>query len=258
MTELAAASALDSSAKLIAYTIFLLAVACVIVMLIVRYVRQRQADARRAGLAWANVDGRLSRSSAAPVNNPLTFGGGAMSAAPTNRRETVTYGYLAVAEEYVSLDSGAAWSVLSVTLPGWAPYLVVDHESALGRPGVPPAGGETIATGDPAFDATFTVVSVEADVVTHVLTDAVRRLLEHYPLQRVSLSGRTLLLRTFDHNQLTDTVLTGLNLAASDVLATAPAFVMDRRPPVGAVAISLPRTTEPMRQGFYGSDASTE
>ena len=256
MTSPATGEAFDSSAKLIAYLILLLAAGIVVAALALRFVRQRQVVTRRAVLAAAGEDGRLSRSSAAPVNNPLTFGGGAMSAAPTNRRETVTYGYLAVAEEYVSLDTGAAWSVLSVTLPGWAPYLVVDQRDAIGRPGVPPAGGQQVQTGDSAFDSSFVVVTAEPEVLERVLTERVRSLLGHYPLQRMSLSGRTLLLRTYDQNQLTDTVMEGLRLAAADLLGTAPSFVMERRPAVGAVASSLPTGPEPLPQGFYGSDTS--
>lgn len=244
--------ALDSSAKLIAYTILILAVVAVAGAFAWQYYQRRQAEQRRAAAAAAADDGRLSRSSSAAVNDPLTFGAGAMTAAPTNRRETVAYGYLGVAEEYTSLDSGASWSVLSVTLPGWLPYLVVDHRTVLGMPGIPAVAGKQLATGDRAFDEAFVVVSAEPEVVSRVLTAEVRALLAHFPLQRISLSGRTMLLRTFDDNKLTDTVLQGLDLAASEVLATAPSFVMEKRPALGQLVESLPKTADPLPRGFYG------
>lgn len=244
--------ALDSSASLIAYVILGAAVVAILGAVGLQYYRRRQAEARRASAASVSDDGRLSRSSSAAVNDPITFGAGAMTAAPTNRRETVAYGYLGVAEEYVSLDSGAAWSVLSVTLPGWLPYLVVDHRTAKGRPGVPPAAGHEMPTGDPDFDAAFVVVSSETAVVERVLTPAVRALLAHFPLQRMSLSGRTLLLRTFDDNKMTDTVLQGLDLAATELLSTAPSFVMEKRPSLGQLLESLPTGADPLPQGFYG------
>jgi hypothetical protein len=186
------------------------------------------------------------------VNDPLTFGAGAMTAAPTNRRETVAYGYLGVAEEYMGLDTGSSWSVLSVTLPGWLPYLVVDHRTVLGRAGVPAVAGKQLETGDPVFDEAFVVVSAEPAVVSRVLTADVRTLLAQFPLQRLSLSGRTLLLRTFDDNKLTDTVMQGLDLAASELLATAPSFVMEKRPALGQLVESLPKTPDPLPRGFYG------
>jgi hypothetical protein len=244
--------ALDSSAKLITYVILVVAVVAVAGALGVQFYRRRQEQTRRRSSASVTDDGRLSRSSSASVNNPLTFGAGAMVASPTNRRETVAYGYLGVAEEYVSQESGVAWSVLSVTLPGWLPYLVVDHRTAIGRPGVPASAGQPMPTGDPTFDERFLVVAAEVAVVNRVLTAAVRDLLAQFPLQRVSLSGRTLLLRTFDDNKLTDTVSKGLDLAASELLSTAPSFVMEKRPTLGQVAASLPTTPDPLPQGFYG------
>lgn len=244
--------ALDSSASLVAYVILGGAVLAVLGAVGLQYYRRRQESARTAAVAAVSEDGRLSRSSSAAVNDPITFGAGAMSAAPTNRRETVAYGYLGVAEEYVSLDSGSAWSVLSVTLPGWLPYLVVDHRTAMGRPGVPAVAGNQMPTGDPSFDETFVVVSADQAVLTRVLTPEVRALLAHFPLQRVSLSGRTMLLRTFDDNRLTDTVLQGLDLAASELLSTAPSFLMERRPAQGELLEMLPKGSDPLPQGFYG------
>lgn len=244
--------ALNGSASMVAYVIVGAAAIAVLVALAVQYYRRRQEEGRAASFAAASADGRLSRSSSAAVTDPITFGGGAMSAAPTNRRETVAYGYLGVAEEYVGLESNATWSVLSVTLPGWLPYLVVDHRTASGRPGIPPAAGQEVPTGDKDFDETFVVVSSEPAVVARVLTAEVRALLAHFPLQRVSLSGRTMLLRTFDDNHLTDTVQQGLDLAASELLATAPAFVMEKRPAIGQLLASLPTGSQPLPQGFYG------
>jgi len=248
------AVALDNSAKLVAYTILGLAVVAITALFALQLYRRRKEEARKAAAAAVADDGRLSRSSSASVTDPLTFGAGAMTASPTNRRETVAYGYLGVAEEYVGLDTGACWSVLSVTLPGWLPYLVIDHRSVLGRPGVPPAAGSQVPTGDEAFDENFVVVTSEPAVVSRVLTSEVRGLLAHFPLQRVSLSGRTMLLRTFDDNKLTDTVMQGLELAASELLSTAPAFVMEKRPKIGELVASLPSGAEPLMRGFYGSE----
>jgi len=244
--------ALDSSAKLVAYSILGLAVIAITAVFGMQLYRRRQEEARRAAAAAVADDGRLSRSNSAAVNDPLTFGAGAMSAEPTNRRETVAYGYLGVVEEYVGLESGTCWSVLSLTLPGWLPYLVIDHRSVMGRAGVPPAAGSAVPTGDRAFDETFVVVASEPAVVARVLTAEVRALLAHFPLQRVSLSGRTMLLRTFDDNKLTDTVVQGLDLAASDFLATAPSFVMEKRPKIGELVASLPTSPDPVPRGFYG------
>jgi len=244
--------ALDSSAKLVAYSILGLAVIAIAVAVGMQYYRRRQEEARKAAASAVAEDGRLSRSSSAVVIDPITFGAGSMTATPTNRRETVAYGYLGVAEEYVGMETGATWSVLSVTLPGWLPYLVVDHRSVVGRAGVPAAAGSPVPTGDRAFDEVFVAVTSEPAVVTRVLTDEVRGLLAHFPLQRVSLSGRTMLLRTFDDNKLTDTVLQGLDLAASELLSTAPSFVMEKRPKMGELLASLPTSPEPVPRGFYG------
>jgi hypothetical protein len=244
--------AFDNSAKLITYAILLLAVVVIIGAFGLQYYQRRQERTRKAAAAAVADDGRLSRSSSAAVNDPLTFGAGAMTASPTNRRETVAYGYLGVAEEYMAHESGASWSVLSVTLPGWLPYLVIDHRNAMGRAGVPAVAGQQIPTGDPQFDETFVVVSAEPAVVSRVLTAEVRGLLAHFPLQRVSLSGRTMLLRTFDDNKLTDTVMQGLDLAASELLSTAPSFVMEKRPKMGELLASLPTTPGPLPRGFYG------
>lgn len=244
--------AFDNSAKLITYVILVLAVVVIGLAFGAQYVQQRQERNRKSAAAAVADDGRLSRSSSAAVNDPLTFGAGAMTAAPTSRRETVAYGYLCVAEEYMGLDTGTSWSVLSVTLPGWLPYLVVDHRSVMGRAGVPAVAGQQIPTGDPEFDQTFVVVSADAAVVSRVLTAEVRALLAHFPLQRVSLSGRTMLLRTFDDNKLTDTVMQGLDLAASDLLSTAPSFVMEKRPALGKLLESLPTTPAALPRGFYG------
>ena len=242
----------DTSAHLIVYIILGGAAVAILAVLLYQYYRRRRADARRRAAAAAAEDGRLSRSSPATITDPLTFGAGAMSAGATNRRETVAYGYLAVAEEYVGLETNTTWSVLSVTLPGWLPYLVVDHASAKGRPGVPAAAGHPVPTGDRTFDEVFLVVAGEPAVVKRVLTAQVRGLLAHFPLQRVSLSGKTLLLRTFDDNPLTDTVTQGLLLAATELLSTAPSFVMAKRPSLGELVASLPTGPEPLKPGFYG------
>jgi hypothetical protein len=240
----------NNSAQLTASLIGALVVLVLLVGLLLAIVRRRRGG--RRAVADAPSTDRLSRSSVAAVTDPMAFGAGSLTATITNRRETVAYGYLGVGEEYVSPETGATWSILSVTLPGWVPYLVLDHRTAAGRPGVPAVGGPAIPTGDPAFDALFIAAAADPAVIDRVLTPPVRLLLAHFPLQRLSLSGRTMLLRTFDTNQLTDTVVQGLDLAATEFLSTAPSFVMTNRPTLGEVAASLPTTPDPLREGFYG------
>jgi hypothetical protein len=216
------------------------------------WIHRRREEQRRASEAPSSD--RLSRSSVAVVHEPLTFGGGSVTATVTNRRESVAYGYLGVVEEYRSGETNAVWSVLNLTLPGWVPYLVLDHRKAIGRPSVPPVGGQQIPTGDPVFDGHFVSVSADPAVVHRVLSPALRGLLVQFPLQRISLSGRTMLLRTFDDNPLSDTVWAGLNVAATEILSTAPSFVMAKRPSLGEVAALLPTGPEPLPEGFYGPE----
>jgi hypothetical protein len=244
--------AVDSSVKLTAALIGGLCL-IVVLVLIAGWVLRRREETRR-NAAESHRSDRLSRSSVAVVREPLTFGGGSVTASVTNRRETVAYGYLGVVEEFKSGETTGTWSVLNVTLPGWVPYLVLDHRKAIGRPGVPAAGGQQVRTGDAVFDGHFVSISAEPAVVQRILTPAVRTLLVQFPLQRISLSGRTLLLRTFDENPLSATVVQGLNLAATEILSTAPSFVMGKRPALGQVAASLPTGPEPVPQGFYGPD----
>ena len=77
----------------------------------------------------------LARFADSETTDARTFGGGAWSARVRRRRDTVTYGYLAVAEEHVSADSGGRWCTLTVTLPGRVPFLAVDNRAAAGRTG---------------------------------------------------------------------------------------------------------------------------
>ena len=244
--------ALDSSEKLTAGLIGALLVIVVLVLIAQWWLRRREQ--RRRNASEAQRSDRLSRSSVSVVNEPLTFGGGSVTASVTNRRETVAYGYLGVVEEFQSGETGTAWSVLTVTLPGWVPYLVLDHRKAIGRPGAPAIGGQQVRIGDPVFDGHFVAVCAEPSVVQRILTPAVRTLLVQFPLQRISLSGRTLLLRTFDENPLSPTVVQGLDLAATEILSTAPSFVMDKRPALGQVAASLPTSPDPLPEGFYGPE----
>ena len=247
-----APAAVSSSAGLTAGLIGVLVLIIISYWVIGWYLRRRREQQRIT--ATAPDSDRLSRSSVAVVNEPLTFGGGALTASVTNRRESVAYGYIGVVEEFQSGETGASWSVLNLTLPGWVPYLVLDHRKAVGRPSVPAAGGQQIKTGDAVFDGHFVSVAADPAVVARVLSPALRGLLMQFPLQRISLSGRTLLLRTFDDNPLSDTVWAGLNLAATEILSTAPSFVMAKRPLLGEVAAMLPIGLEPLPEGFYGPE----
>jgi hypothetical protein len=181
----------------------------------------------------------------------MTFGGGAWSARVRRRRDTVTYGYLAVAEEYLSADTGGRWCTLTVTLPGRVPFLVVDNRAAVGRVGVPMETPHRATLDDPPFDATYVVGAGEIDVIGRVLSPAAREVLLRAPVQRLLLHDSQLLLRTFDGVMLSDQVIAGLDGIAARFLASTPSFVTAARAPVRS-SLGPPDVAEPLPEGFYG------
>src|SRR5205823_4001382 len=137
----------------------------------------------------------------------ISFGGGAWSAKVRQRSDTVTYGYLAVAEEYASEDTGGHWCTLTVTLPGRVPFLVVDNRATVGRSGVPLEAAARTTLDDPPFDATYTVGAAAEDTILRVLGPDVRDVLLRAPVQRLLLHDTQLVLRTFDGVTLDDDVI---------------------------------------------------
>jgi hypothetical protein len=188
------------------------------------------------------------------TTDPASFGGGAWSARAIQRRDTVTYGYLAVVEEYASADTGGRWCTLTVSLPGRVPSLVVDNRAATGRVGVPldmPAGG---SLDDPPFDATYIVGADAAETIPRVLTAAAREVLVRAPVQRLMLHESQLLLRTFDGVLLDDEVIQALDGIAARFLASTPSFVTVAKAPAHSPT-GLGDAEEPLPEGFYGPAA---
>ncbi|HZC72782.1 MAG TPA: hypothetical protein VE442_18940 [Jatrophihabitans sp.] len=181
----------------------------------------------------------------------LTFGGGAWSARVRRRRDTVTYGYLAVAEEHVSPDTGGCWCTLTVTLPGRVPLVVIDNRAAAGRVGVPMGVPHRAMLDDPPFDATYVMGAADVESIGRVLCPAAREVLLRAPVQRLLLHDSQLLLRTFDGVTLSDQVIAGLDGIAARFLASTPSFVTAPKAPVRSPGW-LPEITEPLPEGFYG------
>lgn len=179
------------------------------------------------------------------------FGGGAWSARVCRRRDTVTYGYLAVAEEYLSADTGGRWCTLAVTLPGRVPFLVADNRAAAGRVGVPMDAPHRALLDDPPFDVTYVVGAADPDTVTRVFRPAAREVLLRAPVQRLLLCDSRLLLRTFDGVTLSEQVIEALDGIAARFLASTPSFVTATRAPVRSSA-GLPDSSDPLPEGFYG------
>ncbi|HEX3336836.1 MAG TPA: hypothetical protein VHS54_10280 [Jatrophihabitans sp.] len=220
----------------------------VLVIVLVYLLRARRARARahaEPGVpALARYGGVLT--------DPTIFGGGAEAARVRRRRDVVSYGYLAVAEEYVSDDGDARWCTLNVTLPGRVPYLVADNYDAIGRPGVPAAAPHRQELDDPVFDATFLVGAEDPELITRVLTPTAREVLVAARLQRLELRASSVQLRTFDGVELSDAVIDSLVGAGARFLASTPSFV--RTPHASAGAGLEPRGAHPLPEGFYGPD----
>jgi hypothetical protein len=224
-------------------------VACVLAIAALQLTRwwQRRAEHKQA----APGTPALARFVDTDTNDPTTFGGGAWSARVRRRRDTVTYGYLAVAEEYVSSDTGGRWCTLTVTLPGRAPFLVVDNRAAVGRVGVPMQAACRETLDDPPFDATYLVGAGEPESIPRVLSPGARDVLLRAPVQRLMLHDTQLLLRTFDGVSLTDQVIEALDAAAARFLASTPSFVTAARAPVRSPGGPADEG-DPLPEGFYG------
>jgi len=211
---------------------------------------------RRGSLLGGTPEPGLARFAGAVLDDPAVFGGGADRATATRRRDAVAYGYLGVVEEYARPGSGERWRLLTVTMPGGVPRLVVDHRSALDRPGVPAPGATAVPFGDAAFDELYLVTADDPVAARRILTPAVRRLLVGAPVQRLELQRTVLALRSFDAAVPTadaDDRLAGL---AEAILRTAPCFVASGAwvglPGAVVTAEDLPAGDDPLLPGRYG------
>jgi hypothetical protein len=226
--------------------------AAVLAILIIQFNRwwqQRKDDDEVPGVR------ALARFVDTENTDPRTFGGGAWSARVRRRRDTVTYGYLAVAEEYVSADTGGSWCTLTVTLPGRVPLLVADHRAASGRVDVPMQMPHHAVLDDPPFDATYVIGAGDEDTINRVLTPAAREVLLRAPVQRLMLRDSYLLLRTFDGVTFSDEVVGALDGVAARFLAATPSFVTAARAPARSSSVGgEPDAGEPLPEGFYGPD----
>jgi hypothetical protein len=185
--------------------------------------------------------------------DPTSFGGGAWSARVRRRRDTVSYGYLAVAEEYFSADSGGRWCTLTVTLPGRVPFLVADNRAASGRTGVPMEAPHRSTLDDPPFDATYVVGAAEPDLIARVLSPGARDVLLRAPVQRLMLHESQVLVRTFDGVELDDATIAWLDGLAARFLSATPSFVTAARAVAGHPSGSVD-ATDPLPEGLYGPD----
>jgi hypothetical protein len=224
------------------------AVLAILAIQLSRWLKKRRLDQDEPGTP------ALSRFADIENTNATTFGGGAWSARIRARRDTVTYGYLAVAEEYASEDTGGRWCTLTVTLPGRVPFLVADNRAATGRSGVPMEMPFHGTVDDPPFDATYSVGAGESEWITRVLSPEARDVLLRAPVQRLMLHESQLLLRTFDGVTLDDHVIESLDSIAARFLASTPSFVSNARTPAGMSGV-LPDSDDPLPEGFYGPDA---
>ena len=211
---------------------------------------------RRGTTPGGTPEPGLARVPGAVLEDPAAFGGGADRATATRRRDAVAYGYLGVVEEYTRPGSGERWQLLTVTLPGGVPRLVVDHRSALHRPGVPAAGATSVTFDDAAFDELYLVTADDPVAARRILAAEVRRLLVGTPIQRLELERTVLALRSFDFavpGAGTDDLLAGL---AEAVLRTAPCFVASGAwvglPGAAVTADDLPAGDTPLLPGRYG------
>jgi hypothetical protein len=211
---------------------------------------------RRGSMLGGASEPGLARFAGAVLDDPAAFGGGADRATATRRRDTVAYGYLGVVEEYARPGSGERWRLLTVSMPGGVPRLVVDHRSALHRPGVPALAASSVPLEDPAFDELYLVTADDPVAARRILTPAVRRLLVAGPIQRLELERTTLALRSFDvalPATDADDRLAGL---AEAILRTAPCFIASGAwvglPGAVVTAEDLPAGDTPLLPGRYG------
>ncbi|MDT4902988.1 MAG: hypothetical protein QOH52_1004 [Pseudonocardiales bacterium] len=218
----------------------------VAIVALVRWRRQRE-QAPEVG------EHALARFIDVTLTDPPTFGGGASAARIRRRRDTVTYGYLAVAEEHVSTDGGAPWCTLIVTLPGRVPFLVADNRAVIGRPHARLDAPHFAELDDPAFDATYAVGAEEPWLIPRVLAPAARAVLLTNPVQRLMLRETSVLLRTFDGVGLDDATIAWLDAVAEQFLSSTPSFITSTRAAAGNP--TPPEHSDlPLPQGFYGPD----
>jgi hypothetical protein len=204
--------------------------------------------ARRAAQLADPGTPALARFADAETADPEIFGGGAARARVRRRRDTVAYGYPAAAEEYADPETGTTWCTLTVSLPGRVPFLVADHWSAVGQPGVPHAAPQRPRLGDPAFDSAYVVGVEDAEVAARLLSPAARRLLVERPVQRLKLRGSSLVVRSADGIDLDGASLLGDIVAR--FLASTPSFVRSSMAATGRL-----RPGDPLPEGLTGPDS---
>lgn len=213
---------------------------------------RRRAARRRREKAEPGVPA-LARFVDTTLTDAATFGGGAHAARVRRRRDTVTYGYLAVVEEYGAADGSAVWCTLTVMLPGRVPFLVADNRSAWGRPHVPMESPYIAEVDDAAFDSTYAVGAAEPWLISRVLSAQACQVLVTSPVQRLMLHESSVVLRTFDGVQLDDGLTVWLSGVAERFLASTPSFLTSTRAAAGS---PTPREDpeDPLPPGFYGPD----
>ena len=229
-------------------TLLLVGVLAIIGIQVTRWWKQRRRAEEKPGTPALAVFADTENT------DSTSFGGGAWSARVQARRDTVTYGYLAVAEEHHSEDSGARWCTLTVTLPGRVPTVVIDNRVAAGRSGVPMEMPYRHTLDDPPFDATYLIGAADEESMARVLSPAARDVLLRAPVQRLLLRESQLQLRTFDGSTLNDQVIASLDGIAARFLAATPSFVTATRAPAASNG-AVPASAEPLRPGLYGPDA---
>ena len=205
---------------------------------------------REAALAQQAARPALARFVDAPLTDPADFGGGAATAHVQRRRDTVAYGYLAVAEEFVAA-TGERWCTLTVTLPGRVPFLVVDERRAHGRPHVPMDAPHRAPLGDPAFDAAYGAGAEELSLLGRVLTPQARDRLLAHRVQRLMLRESSVQLRTPDGTALDAATVAGLVRCAEEFLASTPSFLRSSRAAAG-VPTPAAGGDAPLHPGLHG------
>ena len=166
-------------------TVGVLLLAVVLSVLAIALIRRRVARGR-AQRVDPGVPA-LARFADIETHHTIAFGGGAGAARVQRRQDTVTYGYLAMAEEYVGVPAGEAWCTLTVALPGRVPFLVVDAVPAAGRVGVPLEAPHRERVGAAAFDDAYVVGVAEPGTAGRILTPGAQSVLLTEPVQRLML-----------------------------------------------------------------------
>lgn len=195
---------------------------------------------------------RLARFTGGAVTDPALFGGGADHAQVSVRAQTVAYGYLAVVDEYEDPDSAAIWSTLTVSLPCPVSPMTIDHNTALGRPGVPFAGAYALHSGDPEFDDLYAITAADPSTAVSMITSNLCEVLIRRPVQRVAFDRARLMLRTFDGVQANAETVDWLDALACTILSSTPGFVMS------AARATMPPVARTFPRGLYGLNEPEE